>query len=242
MASTPAKPGAYDLDGGKVCLMPRLTLSDLMYACGLVRTACLRADVMVLAARRHLVHVRALFGDREAAARFRFVDSWDSLAAPVEPDGRSLLDKIRAMGYRLVPLPSFREACPYALVGMDPGLARSAFRLERDRAAEARLLDAVRAEVGLAYVVVHDDEDRRVRPGLLPGGLPVVRVRDPRWRTDSLFDWVQVLDNAVQLHAVDSCVLLLADFLDLKARRYRHAYVDALAGRHAHRDTVVIWG
>ena len=228
----------YQLDGcDRVCLLPRLSLSELIHISGLVRTICARStDVMLLAQRNHVRPVRNLYED-VPNVRFQFVDSWDH--------AHQMLATLEAAGYRLVPLPSFREACPYAILGLEVSLAREAFQLHRNMDAEARLLDKVKRRVGDAYVVVHDDETRRVRDLLIPEGLPVVRVRDPEWRTPNPCDWIQVIDNAVQFHGIDSCFLVLADALDLKARKYCHAYANPTTKTRPgayNKNVIVVWG
>lgn len=253
------KAPAYELAGcARVCLMPRMHLSDLLYASALAREACARgAEVLLVVCRRHAGHVRALFAD-VAGLRFEFADDWRVLGDGKKGDGApqrdgtkgaegegedgGLLARLEAGGYRPVPLPSMRRTCPYALLGLGRGLARSGFRLQRRPDVEERLLARVREAVGNTYVIVHDDERRRIKPRLLPPGVPVVSVRDPRWRTACLFDWIRVIDCAAQLHAIDSCVLLLADLLDLSPRKFCHAYLDAEPSARTHsRDVVCIW-
>lgn len=242
----------YPQDLDKVCLLPRLSLSELIYISGLVRAlVCSRreeCDVMLLAKRDHVRPIRNLYADIPGV-RFKFVADWDDLTKETTPTttgaaagASSLLDDIRAQGYRVVPLPSFREACPYSLLELSPALARTEFRLQRNLDEERALLDRVRREVGDVYVVVHEDEARRIRPQLLPAGVPAVRVRDPAWRTENVFDWVQVIDSAIQFHGVESCFLLMADALDLKARKYCHSYAEATTRNRpgAYRDVITI--
>lgn len=209
----------------RVCLLPRLAISDLIMINGLVRTLCASTDVMLLVKRPHASTIRSLYGDI-TSLRFKFLDSWSELhSSKNSPTGGGVLDDIRRMGYHVVPLPSYRQTCPYALLDMDPALAHTAFSMRRNMEAEAALLAKVQAVVGRTYVVVHDDA-RVIRRTSIPTGYPVVHVRDPRFRTANMFDWVTVIDQAVQFHGVDSCFMLMADFLGLRARKYLHCYAD----------------
>lgn len=230
----PPPTGVYQLDSPKVCLLPRLSLSDLIVVNGLVRAVCERCpDVMLVAKRDHVASVRALYGDI-TSLRFKFVKSWAGHGA--------VADEVQARGYVLVPLPSYREACPYALVGLPSSMGPENFVLHRTLAAEAALHDKVVEAVGPVYVVVHHDDDRPIRSHLIPEGYPVVDVRDPRFRTESIFDWIRVIDHAVQLHAVDSCFLVLADVLNLRARKFHHAYASPTVGTARFKDAITIWG
>lgn len=243
---TRARPSdVYQLDGvAQVALLPRLSLSELMYVNGLVRTVCRYAtDVMLVAHQRHAAAVRHLYGDVKNV-RFTFVTSWSQVYYDDGGDGghpTGVIADLERRGYRVVPLPSFREACPYALLGLEVALARSAFAVERQPSREAGLLRRVVEAVGTTFIVVHEDDERRLNPAYVPDGLPIVRVRDPAFRTANLFDWIQVLDQAIQVHGIDSCVLLLADFLRLRPRKFLHAYCDATTNHARYEDVTVIW-
>lgn len=255
----------YQLEGQeKICILPRLSLSELIHLNGLVRTICERStDVMLLAKRDHVRPIRNLYGDIPHL-RFHFVDTWEQVygpgpgpvrdssdadadaataAAAVAPPP-SMLERMERQGYNIVPLASFRESCPYTMMGLPDALAETSFRVTRTLDAESALLDRVRSVVGTVYAVVHDDEDRRIRRHLIPEGLTVVNVRDPRFRRANAFDWIQVLDHAVQLHAIDSCFLLMADMLSLRCRKFCHAYPNPSAHTRssAYRDVITVWG
>lgn len=251
-ARAPAAPDTvYQLrDADRVCLLPRLSISELVHLSGLVRTICERStDVMLLAKRDHVRPIRTLYADIPNL-RFRFVDSWDDAYGSTKDDddddngGGSLLDQLEAKGFRLVPLPSFREACPYALMGLPVSLARTALEACRNPEAEAQLLRRVRAAAGQTYLVLHDDEERRIRRDLVPSGMPIVHVRDPLWRTENPFDWAAVIDHAVQLHGIDSCFVTMADALGLRARKFCHAYANPqMSGRPTpYHDVITVWG
>jgi len=223
-------------DCDKVCLLPRLSLSELIHISGLVRAISERStDVMLVAKRDHVRPIRNVYYGMENV-RFTFVESWAQIGG--------VLDRMEADGYRIVPLPSFREACPYTMLGLEISLAESGLAVQRHADSERALLERVRAAVGPTYIVVHDDEERRVLEYLMPEGIPRVHVRDPVWRTPNPCDWIRVIDHAVQFHGIESCFLLLADSLSLRARKFCHAYCNpAMSGRPCgYKDVIVIWG
>lgn len=204
----------------RLCLLPRLALSELLALSGVVRHLVGQgAQVMVVTHKSHASSVRSLYGDiGDSSLRFTFVGGWDHVYAA------DVLESARARGYSVVPVPSFRQASPYASLGIDSATARSSFMLTRNLDRECELRDRIVAAVGPTYVVLHDADDRRIRRRLLPHGVPVVDVRDPRWRTPIIFDWVRTMDHAVAVHAIDSCFMLLAETLSLRASRVLHAY------------------
>lgn len=230
--------------GGAVCVLPRLSLAELMYASALVRhLARRRHHVLVVVHPRYLAEAVSMLAD-VPGVRFKPVGSWAWLWR--DEDGQqpsAALESLRRHGYELVPLPSFREICPYLSHGLTSSTAWSGLRVpRRDAEAERALLDRVRAEVGPVFAVLHDDESRRIRRHLLPSELPVVHVRDPRFKSDSVFTWITVIDEAVHFHGIDSCFLVMSCALGLGARRYCHAYANRDGSvLTAYPGTVFIW-
>lgn len=230
---------AYSYDGERVCVLPRLSLCELIAACGLVRTVCSRStDVMLVVNRDHVSPVRAMFSD-VPNMRFTCVDSWEAVYAGDRPGERSFLDAMEAKGYKIIPLPSVRDLDVYGLLGLDRALMHTAFAVHRSSSVEEALLRRVVAETGATFSVKHDAPDRRIKPGTT-GPYPVVDVNDPRFKTANIFDWLMVMDRAIELHAIDSCFVMLADVLSLRPRKYVHAYTSPKMPRH-YRDAIVVW-
>jgi hypothetical protein len=225
----------YDVhDGDMVCLLPRLAVSELLALAGLVRHLCTArsADVMLIANRAHLGPLRTLLGD-VTDVRLKFVDDWGQL-----PD---VLPEIEKAGYRVIPLPGFREVSACRILGISEADARFEFQVHRRLAVEHALHAKIVDAVGPVYAIVHDDDTRRIRRGLLPSSLPVVSVRDPRFRTDNLFDWIYAMENAAQCHFIDSCFMLLADSLALRTRKFLHAYACRTGPHYRYHDATVIY-
>ena len=232
-------PPAVKPPPNKALILPRFSLAELIHACGLVRVTCEHLEEAVLVTTRGMAaHVRHLFAGVHNL-RFQFVDSWSGAMEVVR--------RAEASGATIMPLPSYRESCPYAVAGMDRGLAHSRFKVSRESDDRQRaLLTAVRHLVhGAAeYVVVHDEPSRELRRHLVPDGLTRVHVRD--FPGTSPFDWIQAMDHAAQIHGIDSHFLQLADKLDLRAQKFCHAYVTHTPGRWIAgaygKDVVMIFG
>lgn len=70
------------------------------------------------------------------------------------------------------------------------------------------------------YAFIHDDWDRgfRINPMNLPSDLGFVHAAHRK--TDNIFYYVRLIENATEIHVIDSCFAILADSLpDLKAKR-----------------------
>ena len=225
-----------DDDGRRdpLCIVPHMGLGDMIILNGMVRTACRsRDDVMLVAKKAYANSMRSLFCNIPNL-RLKFVEECHELYA----NDFRLVHDIMAMGYELLAMGThttqeWRSLDPiwsralYRQVGMDPDLMYDEFHVSRNLDREALMLHVVHNAVGKMYVVVHDDPRRGyvIDRACLPHGLPIVHVDDTRWRSDNIFDYAQVIDNAVQFHGFDSCFMLMADFLHLGRRNFCHAYL-----------------
>jgi hypothetical protein len=190
--------------------------------------------MLVIMHRDHAFIVRALFSGVDII-RFRFVWTWGEVF-------RKEIPLAQAQQYELLPLPSYRDSCPYASWGMDRRVAFDSFACDRDAGREQSLLALIRGIVGDAeYAVVHGSD--RIRSDLVPQKYVVVDVgafphKDP-------FDWIQVMDHAAQVHAIDSHFLQVADKVAVRASLFCHAYSDNapgwITGGYSKR-VVFIWG
>jgi hypothetical protein len=201
---------------------------------GMVRVACSQAsEVLMFVKKAYINSLRNLFGDLRNL-RLKFVDEVHELYAQ---DAKLLRDATEA-GYELLRIgvhtaedwraldPAWSRAL-YRQIGLDPKCMHTEFRAQRDTAKEDAMLRTVRNFVGDVYVVLHDDPDRGfvVDRSHLPANVPVVHVDDPRWKTCNIFDYVAVIDNAMEFHGFDSAFMYLASYLDLCRRKVCHAYV-----------------
>ena len=218
---------------GDVCIVPHMGMGDMIILNGMIRVKCREhRNVMLVVKKAYANSLRSLFCNIPNL-RLKFVEECHELYAN---DFRMVRD-IRAMGYALLPMgvhtvENWRALDPlwshalYRQMDLDPDLMYSEFHVSRNLDREAMMLHAVRDAVGMVYVVVHDDPRRGyvIDRECLPPGLPVVHVDDPRWRSDNIFDYAQVIDNAVQFHGFDSCFMLMADFMHLGGRNFCHTY------------------
>jgi hypothetical protein len=239
-----------DGPGQRTCIVPHLGLGDMIVLNGMVRAACRASDeVLLFAKRAYVSSVRSLFGDLRNL-RLKFVEEAHEFYA----DDCALLRSAEAMGYRVVTLgdhtgsrewmatdPAWTHAL-YRHAGLDPRLMYDRFHVVRNEDREQAMLRTVRAAVGDVYVVVHDDpaRDLVINRDLLPTGMAVVHVDDPRWRTNNIVDYAAVIDNAMHLHALDSCFMLMADFMDLRPRKFCHAYCREFSGTSYKSNVTVI--
>ncbi len=101
----------------------------------------------------------------------------------------------------------------YDSVGISFDIRWSDFKINRNREAEETLQKSLGLNDGTPYIVVHDTGSIGKFRIQIPSDIKVVRVEK---KTTSLLDWCGVIENAQEVHCVDSSVIHLAQCLKIK--------------------------
>lgn len=111
----------------------------------------------------------------------------------------------------------------YRQAGVDFKMCWNGFKVNRQPSREIYPIDIGRSE----YCFVHEDRPRGyiINEKYLPksragrkGGMKRIYA-DPK-RTDNIFDWWHIIENATEIHVMESCFAILVDHLpEFKAKR-----------------------
>lgn len=229
---------AHAAETSQAVLLPHMGMGDMLVLRGMVAALCDRLDrLVVLGAKRYRGSLETLFEDLAPKVALCLVDEAHVVSPAYGADG-SVLAAFRRQGYSVIALgyhsgsadwkrldASWKHAL-YKQVGLDPGLMHSGFALPASRREQARrMLEAVRRIAGdEPYVLVHDDPSRPLVLPPLPAGHRALHVDDPRFASDNLFDYVEVLRHAAHIHAIESCVALLVDLAGIRTPLTVHLY------------------
>lgn len=220
--------------GDSVAVVGHLGLGDAIVLSGMVRTLCAaRRRVAFFAKKPYASSLSTLFAGCDNL-ELVLVDEVDDALRQLRAfrAARPEYEVLRLGAYAGDPCwsaldPSWAR-CFYLQAGLPPDLMYDAFRWGRDpdRELARRVEELVGGE---DYAVVHDDLSRGMALFLPASAAPAVHVDDPRIRRDDIFAYLEVLRRAAQVHAIDSCFLLMCDFagLTLEAppgKFFCHAY------------------
>lgn len=104
---------------------------------------------------------------------------------------------------------NFDEAF-YEQVGIEFNIRFKGFFVKRDYSRESQLF--TRFGLPNKYIFIHDDKTRNLEideKKILTHGLPIVR--PDKKLTSNLFDWLKIIENAVEIHCMDSSFKLMID-------------------------------
>ena len=197
-----------------LCLVLPPGLQALLTAVGLIRKLCAgRRRVLVCTEVAHLPHLHSLFHDTRVTFWFDAPD----------PEARAT-----GLGYRVVRLPPLPKDM-YEAVRLSPRHMHSSWSLLRDSARENELLERVTSAHGQTFVLTwcgdREGERAKLRDRLLPQGIPVVDAGS--LEVGSPFDLCALMEHALQVHAVDSWFLTLADLVGGQSKKYCHGYASS---------------
>jgi hypothetical protein len=107
----------------------------------------------------------------------------------------------------------------YKLSGVPVEYKHSKFFIERDYNTEIKLFNELNL-ISKEYVFLHDG-GFEIREEYLPKNMKIVKPDGY-----GLFDWMYVIENAAEIHCIDSSFICLIDCMDLKnVPLYNHRYV-----------------
>jgi len=118
----------------------------------------------------------------------------------------------------------------YQQVGLNFNKKWSDFYVERDIAREQLLFDRYSLQ-GKKYIIIQDDQknNRIINKNIINTKDVEVFVPDESI-TDNLFDYLTIVENAQEIHCVESCFMYMMDlcFATIKAELYAHRYARPL--------------
>ena len=109
------------------------------------------------------------------------------------------------------------------------------FKINRDYSSEDIIYNKLVNIVGNKYIVIIDDEKRNIVIDIryITNEYPIFKLgnnsinKDERLETvksDNIFNYIKLLENANEIHTIDSSIVLLIDALNLNVKTYIHRY------------------
>jgi hypothetical protein len=157
--------------------------------------------------------------DREWSAQFKVVNSYRQLNPTFDyiKIGHEYLDHTNL---------SFDEAF-YTQANIPFEKRWSNFYVLRDPIAEKKLFDHYNVKEN-EYIFIHEDIDRNLKMDYskIRTDLPFAKVE--KNLTKNIFDYCYLIENAKEVHCIDSSFLFLVDSLNINAKLFVHRYIKRL--------------
>jgi len=152
-----------------------------------------------------------------------------------EPNIYAHRDLLASRGYTTLSLGEFGlESFENSTNSLDENLYRQAqipheirwskFTYKRNPHREKTLHNRLGCHTG-PYIFLHEDLSKgyKIREDLLPSGVNIIRP-NPKLKGFSFFDYLGVMENALEIHTIESSFAILAEQMQLKTKKYAHRY------------------
>lgn len=138
-------------------------------------------------------------------------------------------DRLHLIGFNWVDTKRSFEENFYLQHGLEFNEKWDLFRCDRDIAAEKMITDHY--SIDGDYIFVHDDDRFHIDKTRLPSDIQIVRPKIGL--SDNIFSYAHLIQNAKEVHCIESSFAFMIDLLRLNRRFYIHRYARPLAGYDA---------
>ena len=143
---------------------------------------------------------------------------------------------LRSFGYDVLKLGHFGsgffldpqkrlDANFYDQAGLNLNHRWDSWNLSRDKNAEERLFKKL-IDGNEPYIFLHDDESRNfgINQELLPEGIRIIRPDKKLAKEFSFFDYLKIIENAQELHCIESSFAALIESMQFDKPKFAHRY------------------
>jgi hypothetical protein len=212
----------------KIFFAPHLGLGDHFTCNGMTREIYKECDLMVMPVKENNIKVvRRMFSDLKNLHIIPLVGSMDYADTQHMDDTFALMNFFKIRGYEIKAVGAFSpntfirderkyDEIFYNQVDIEFQKRWDSFDYERDEMAEMKLFkDCFSLKEG-EYVFLHDDPTRGrvINKDLLPKDVKIITPHQKFWDADIL-DYRYLLENAKEIHCVNSSFSDLMDCFDL---------------------------
>jgi hypothetical protein len=199
---------------------PHLGLGDNIICNGLIR------EIYSVYPNMHLC-IKPQYSE---SVQFMYSDLKIKFIVDTEPRIRNFLDTNKfenelRIGHEFMNNDLTFDCSFYNQVGVNFIKRWTSFHVPRDASREQELFDKLTPKGD--YIFVHDDNRYRLNPSLIPN-IPIVRP-DPSM-TGNVFDYMKIIENAKEIHCMESSFMLIIDSYKTNNKIVLHKY----ARKHEH--------
>jgi hypothetical protein len=191
-----------------------LGLGDHISCHGIVRHFCeIKDKVFLFVKENNYKNVKRMFSDIK---NLNFLIGDDSFALNYIRENK--INNLLKVGFNINEYENF-EYQFYRMANLPIEYKHSKFFIERDYDTEISIFNSLELKVG-EYIFLHDG-GYKIKEEFLAKNIRVVRPTD-----FGLFDWMYVIENAKEIHCIDSSFICLVDCMNTKQiPLYNHRYV-----------------
>ena len=125
------------------------------------------------------------------------------------------------------------------------------FKINRDYKSEDILYNNLINIIGDKYNIIIDDEKRNliINDTYIKNNYPIFKLSSSsinknkklnNIKSDNIFNYIKILENAQEIHTIDSSIVHLIDSLNIKVKTYIHRYIRPFEVNYANKNFIYI--
>src|SRR5882724_582178 len=200
-------------------------LGDHIICNALIRHICDNNNEFFIAVKSsHIKSVEFMFKDIRNLKCIE-VDNCGKNPMPISEEGRLLFREcakiIISHDLFLQKYPElFFDEIYYKSFGMNLSDKWDKFYIKRDKDAEQKLFDSLK--INSDYILLHEDNRFHMSDRIWDKNILSISI-NPKL-TDNVFDYLTLIENAKEIHCIESFFLFLTDTTKTKAKLFSHRY------------------
>lgn len=233
-------------------LLPHLELGDNIIINGIVRHYCtIYSNVILICKKNYQKQIEYMYSDLDNLLLYPInggimegIDIRDEFYYDYEMYNlfnQNNIDFIPMCGYRGAYSDYYvqnSEKYPeyfFEYLNVPYEIRYTKFKINRDNDAENLLYNNLVNIIGDKYIVIIDDEKRNyVIDKHINSASPIFKLGNNSnnkntkleiIKSDNIFNYIKILENAEEIHTIDSSIVLLIDALDLQVKTHIHRYI-----------------
>ena len=208
-------------------LYTHLGLGDIIICNGLIREVCKKyTNVSIFCKPEYYESINFMLRDIQNLTIIRGNDSYAQEYLKSIPDSKKYF-----LGHTsiksFIAKNTFDE-CFYKQIGLNFLKRWESFYLERDKQQEDELYNSL--VLKQPYAFIHDDHSRGFYISEKYIDTSLVKFRPKQ--IDNIFLYCKILENATEIHCMDSSFKHLIDSLDIKSKLFYHLYVRGITNQN----------
>ena len=203
----------------QVFIYQHMGLGDHLMCNGLVRNLIQDGNEYFMFVKQHNVgSVSYMYRDIK---NLKFLVGDDSAAITFLNQNQVPLEQIKLIGFNWIDTTNHNlEENFYLQHQIDPVKKWDSFYCQRDSELEQKVYDHF--NINEEYIFVHDDSRYHIDESRLPKNIRIIRPEIGL--VDSIFCYAKLMEQAKELHLMESCFGWMAELMKLNSELYMHRY------------------
>jgi hypothetical protein len=210
-------------------ILPHLGMGDYIIVNGLIRNIIKRApakNYILFCNDRFTISVPFMFRDIKNMA-YSIIPQIEMNEHVIQPYIKDFIYELILIGYHHMDYKTPSDMMFYKQFSVDFEKRWTDFYVERDNERELNLFNSYNIKEN-EYILIQEDKDRKqlIDRNRIKSNLKVIEIEKDI--TDNIFDYCYLIEQAAEIHCIESSFLFLIDSIHTNGKLFSHRYARPL--------------